>query len=266
MFPDLLDAVSRPAAYRRFSAEKAGRTASMVAFLSLVFVAALGVAVKLRLAPLFTETFAWLETNMPTIEFSGGVVSATPPGPTRLEHPRAKEVALLVDTTRKDAVTADQLKEAKVLAYLTSNALYLDRGSGPIETIDLSKASAERPVKVDAETYKGMERAFDWIFYPALLLFFFLAFALSIGAMGLLYALAGMLIASALGTALDFGRLWKVAIHAQTAGCLLYSLDAVSPVAIPLLPMVSAGLTLTFLWLGVRAHASADAPPPLPAA
>ncbi|MBI3566203.1 MAG: DUF1189 family protein [Elusimicrobia bacterium] len=266
MFPDLLDAVSRPAAYRRFSAEKAGRTASYVAFLSLIFVAAIGVAVKLRLAPLFTETFSWLETNMPTIDFAGGVVTATPPGPTRLEHPRTKDVALMVDTTRKDPVTSAQMTESKVLAYLTGNALYLDRGSGQVETIDLSKAASERPIKVDAGTYKGMEAAFDWIFYPALLLFFFLAFALSILVSGLVYALVGMLLASAARATLSYAQLLRLGIHAQTAGCALYALDALSPVAIPLLPLVSAGLSLTFLWLGVRAHGSADAPPPAPAA
>ena len=210
MIPDLLDSLCRPAAYRRFAGEKPARTASYVAFLSLVFVASIGVAVKLRLAPMFTETFAWLETSMPELQFAGGVVTATPPGPTRLEHPRSKEVALMVDTTRKDTVTAAQMAEAKVLGYVTSNALYLDRGQGQIETIDLSKSAAERPIKVDASTYKEMEHAFDWIFYPALLLFFFLAFALSIAVVGLLYGLLGLIVASATHATLTFGQLFLV--------------------------------------------------------
>ena len=42
-----------------FAGEKNARTAAYVAFLSLVFIGALGIAVKLRLAPLFDETYAF---------------------------------------------------------------------------------------------------------------------------------------------------------------------------------------------------------------
>ncbi len=266
MVPDLLDALCRPAAYRRFAGENPARTATYVAFLSLVFVASIGVAVKLRLAPLFTETFSWLETQMPEIQFAGGVVTSTPPGPLRLEHPRAKEIALMVDTTRKEPVTPAQLEEAKVLAYVTSNALYLNRGRGRVESIDFSKSGAERPVKLDAAAYKEMERAFNWIFYPALLLFFFLAFALSMAVSGLVYALVGLIAASASHATLSFGQLFRLSVHAQTAGCLLYALDAILPFAIPRLPVVSAILTLTFLVLAVRAHARAAEETPAPAA
>jgi len=261
MIPDLLDALVRPAAYRRFAAEKPGRTASYVAFLSVVFVASIGIAVKLRLAPLFTETFSWLETRMPEISFAGGVVTSAPPGPLRLEHPRSKDVALMIDTTRKDAVTAAQLADAKVVAYLTSNALYVERGAGQVESIDLSKSAPERPIKVDASTYKGMERAFDWVFYPTLLLFFFLAFALSIAVSGLVYGLVGLVVASAQHAPLSYGQLFRLGVHAQTAGCLLYSLDAVLPFAIPALPLLSAAAGLTFLWLGVRACGPTAAAP-----
>lgn len=266
MIPDLLDALVRPASYRRFAIEKPGRTASYVAFLSVVFVAALGVAVKLRLAPLFTETFNWLETQMPAITLAGGTVSATPPGPLRLAHPREKDVALMIDTTRKDPVTAAQLADAKVLAYLTSNALYLERGPGQLESIDLTKSAPERPIKVDAATYKDMERAFNWVFYPALLLLFFLAFALSVAAAGLFYALVGLILASVAEAPLGFAALFRIGIHAQTAGCLLYALDAVLPFAIPALPLVSLALSLTFLWLGVRASRPQAPAPAAPAA
>ena len=266
MLPDLIDSFLRPGAYRRFAEEKSGRTARYIAFLSLIFVAAIGVSVKIRLAPLFTETFAWLETKMPAIEFAGGGATSTAAGPTRIEHPRLSGVAVMIDTTRKDPVTPAQMADAKVLAYLTNTALYLDRGQGRIEAIDLSKSVPDRPVKIDAGTYKDMERAFDWVFYPSLLLFFFLAFAASLGFCGLLYALIGMAMASFAHGALTFGRLFRIAVHAQTAGSLLYALDALLPIAIPLLPFLSAALSLVFLWRGVRAAAASSAEPPVPAA
>ena len=268
MIPDLLDALVRPASYRRFAAEKSARTASYAAFLALIFIGGLGIAVKLRLAPLFTETFVWLETSMPTLKFAtGGVTSATP-GPLRLEHPRTKEVAVVIDTARKDPVTSQMMNDAKVIAYLTNNALYLDRGQNHLETIDLTKSAPEREVTVDATMYKEMERAFDWVFYPALMLFFFLAFALALALSGLAYALVGMIFASLAGGSLEFAALFKIALHAQTAGSLLYALDATLPTTIPFFQVVSVGLSLTFLWLGVKAVVKAGPPaePPVPAA
>ena len=265
MIPDLLDALIRPDAYRRFAGEKPARTAASIAFLSLIFMGSIGIAVKLRLAPLFDETFHWLETTMPAVTFANGTVTSTAPAPLRLEHPRMKEVALMVDTSRKDPVTAQQMADAKVLAYLTSNALYLKRGDddkAQLETIDLAKSTAERPVTVDANSYKDMERAFDWVFYPALMLFFFMTFAVSIAFCGLLYALIGLAMASLAGAALNFATLFRLGVHAQTAGCLLYSLDALLPRSIPYFQFVSVFLSLGYLWYGVRAAAVPSAPAP----
>jgi hypothetical protein len=67
MIEDLLDSIARPAAYRRFFDEKTSRTTAYVAFLSLIFVAAAAVSIKLRLTHLFNETFEWLQTEVPPI-------------------------------------------------------------------------------------------------------------------------------------------------------------------------------------------------------
>jgi hypothetical protein len=257
MMTDLLDSLLRPRAYPRFAAEKKARTASYIAFLSLIFVGALGIAVKLRLAPFFTETFTWLETTMPTISFSNGVVTSAAPGPLRLEHPRGKELAVMIDTARKETVSLSQMKDANVLAYLTANALYLQRGEGRIEAIDLTKSTSTRPVVVDSNSYKELERAFNWIFYPGLLLFFFVAFAASLAATALMYALIGLIFASVAGGAVGFGPLYRIGVHVQTAGCLLYSLDAVSPRAIPFSQLASFAASLVLLWLGIQATVSA---------
>ena len=268
MIPDLLDALVRPAAYRRFAAEKAARTASYAAFLSLIFVGGLGIAVKLRLAPMFTETFVWLETSMPTLQFAAGGVTSPTPGPLRLEHPRTKEVAVMIDTARKEPVTLQQMNDAKVIAYLTGSALYMNRGQNQLETIDLTKSAPERNVTVDASMYKEMERAFDWVFYPALMLFFFLAFAIALALSAVVYALAGLILASLAGGSVEFAALFRIALHAQTAGSLLYALDATLPMTIPYFQFVSVALSLTFLWLGVKAVVKAGPPgePPVPAA
>jgi hypothetical protein len=267
MIPDLLDSILRPAAYRRFAAEKTARTARYAAFLSLIFVGGFGVEVKLRLVPMFAETFSWLETAMPPLTFAAGGVTSPAPGPLRLEHPRTKEIAVMIDTARKEPVTLAQMNDAKVIAYLTGDALYLNRGQNQLQTVDLTKSAPERPTTVDAGTYKEMEREFDWLFYPALMLLAFLAFALSLALAGLFYALAGLVLAPLAGGSLEYAALFRIAVHAQTAGSLLYALDASLPRTIPYFQLASVALSLLLLWVGVRAAAkAAPAEPPASAA
>ena len=266
MFNDLIASLTSPSSYRRFAGERPVRTAAYTAFLSLIFVAALAVAIKIRLAPLFDQTFDWLKTSMPAVTFAAGKVTSSAAIPTRVEHPRFKEVAVMIDTSRTDPVTPAQMKEAKTLAYLTSNAFYLERNDR-IEIFDLAKSSSERAVTVDAKTYAEMERAFNWIFYPFLILFFFVLFCLSLSFFGLLYALAGMLIASLTGAELSFGALFQLALHAQSAAVLLRSADALLPARIPLAGGASLALSVAYLTLAIRAAGRrGDAPPPAPAA
>ena len=257
---DLLDSLA-PSAYPRFAGEGPARTSRYVAFLSIIFLAALGTAIKLKLAPLFAETFAWIETSMPVIQFTATGAKSDPPGPLRLEHPRAKEIALMIDTNRQTPVSATELADQKVLAYLTARTLYLEQNRGPLKTIDLTKAAPDRPFTVDAPVYKGLERGFNWIFYPTVLLIAFLGFAASIGVSSLMHALIGTVIASSSNATLSFSQLVRLGIHAQTAGCLLYSLDMLLPFAIPLLPLLSFACSLTFLWLGIRATATPSTAP-----
>lgn len=261
MLPDLLDALVRPAAYRRFRAEKAARTASYVAFLSMIFVGGLGVEIKLRLAPFITDTFAWFETRMPEIHYEKGVVTTKPAGPMVLIHPRAKELALKIDTARTEPVTAQTMKDEGVLAFLTGDAVYMG-GGAEFQKMDLSKPASPEPVTIDASTYRGMEKAFDWVVYPSALLFAFLVFALMLTVFGGLCALAGLMMASLAGGEMGFAELFRIAVHAQTAGALLYVLDTVLPFALPAVyPLVALALSLTYTWLGVRSTVGAAAPP-----
>ncbi len=260
MIPDLLASLT-PSTYPRFADEKTARTSRYVAFLSIIFLAALGIAIKLRLTPLFTQSFAWLETSMPVIQFTGSAVKSNPPGPLRLEHPRYKDIALMIDTTRVGPLTAAEFSDKKVVAFLTARELYLAQNNNQMRVIDLSKTAANKPFTVDAAVYRGLERGFNWIFYPTVLLIAFLGFATSIGVCALMYALIGMILASMSKATLSFGQFTRLGIHAQTAGCLLYSLDTLLPFAIPLLPLISFGFSLTVFWLGVRATSSPSATP-----
>ena len=195
MFTDLIASLTSPSAYRRFAGEKPLRTAAYTAFLSLIFVVALSVAIWILLTPPFDQTFDWLKTTMPAITFSAGKLTSTAPTPTLVEHPRFKEVAVMIDTSRTEPVTAAQMKDAKALAYLTSNALYMER-DGRLEVFDLSKSASAKTITVDAQSYGEMERVFNWVFYPLVILFFFVIFCISLCFFAAIYGLAGMLVAS----------------------------------------------------------------------
>ena len=204
---------------------------------------------------------------MPAITFAAGKVTSTAAVATRVEHPRFKEVAVMIDTGRTDPVTPAQMKEAKTLAYLAGNAFYLERDNR-IEVFDLSKSSSERSVTVDAQSYGEMERAFNWIFYPVVLFLFFFLFCVSLSFFGLIYALAGMLVAALSGAELSFGALFRLALHAQSAAVLLRAADTLSPVRIPLAASVSLILSMTYLTLAIRAagRPQTDPLPPAPSA
>ncbi|MDX6769493.1 MAG: DUF1189 family protein [Elusimicrobiota bacterium] len=261
MLSDLLGSVSSTAAYRRFAAQKASRTMLYLAFLSFVFTAAGTVALRLRLGPVVDETFSWLEKEVPTLTFSKGAVTSAAPGPTRLAHPRAPEVAILIDTTRTTPVTITDLEDAKVLAFLSANALYMEKEKGSLTSYDLSKAAMERPVTVDAAFYREAAKALKTVVYPATILTLFLMFAAWTAFCALFYALLGLLFNSLAGGALGFGQLFQMAVHAQTASTLLRAVMAFLPFAIPAAGLVALLVTSGYLWLGVRAAARPDLAP-----
>lgn len=261
MLQDLLGSVASTSAYRRFAAQKASRTMLYLAFLSLVFTGAGTVALRLRLGPVVDETFAWLEKEVPPLTFSKGVVTSAAPGPTRLAHPRAPEVAVMIDTARTTPISPADMSEAKVLAYLTANALYLQKERGSIQSHDLTKAAMERPVTVDAAFFREAGKALKTILYPATVISLFLMFAAWTALCALFYALVGLLLNSVAGGALGFGQLFQLAVHAQTGSTLLRAALAFLPFAVPAAGLAMLAVTTAYLWLGVRANARPD---PLP--
>ena len=259
MLSDLLGSIASTAAYRRFATQKASRTMLYLAFLSLIFTGAGTVALRLRLGPVIDETFVWLEKSVPTLTFDKGVATSTAPGPTKLSHPRAPEVAVMIDTARTTPVSAADMEEAKVLAYLTSNAMYMQKERGSVQSYDLSKAAMERPVTVDAAFFREAAKALKTVVYPATILSLFLMFAAWTALCGVFYAVLGMIFNSVAGGALGFGQLYQMGVHAQTASTLLRVVLAFLPFAIPAAGLVSLLVTTAYLWLGVRAAARPEA-------
>lgn len=258
MIQDLLGSIASTQAYRRFAAEKASRTILYLFFISLIFTIGGAIAMQLRIAPVVDETFAWLGAEVPTLTFSGGKVTSPESAPKRIEHPKAPEVAIMIDTARTEPVPLQTMKEAKVLAYLTNNALYIEQQQGRVEVYDLSKAAIERPMVVDAKFFRDAAGALKRVVYPlAIITVFFFAAAWTAAA-GLLYALLAMLLNSATGGTLAFGSLYQIAIHAQTAALLLRIILAYLPFVVPMAGMLTLVITTVYLWIAVKANAAAQ--------
>lgn len=261
MLEDLFGAIASSQAYRRFATQKTSRTMLYLFFISLLFTLGGTMALRLRLSPLIDEAFAWLGDQAPTVTFSGGKATSASPTPTRLSHPKAPEAGMMIDTARETPVLAQEMREAKVIAYLTNNAVYVEEREGQLRSYDLSKAGVERPLVVDAKFYREMASGLKAALVPIALVILFAFSAAWIAIAGLIYALFGLLINSLAGGSLAFGALFSVAIHAQTAALLMRMVMAFLPVVVPLSGLLTIVVTTVYLWMGVRANANAVALP-----
>ncbi len=261
MIQDLLGSIASTQAYRRFAAEKTSRTVLYLFFISLLFTIGGGVAMQIRIGPIVDETFAWLGAEVPTLTFSAGKVTSADPAPKRLAYPKAPEVAVMIDTARTEPVTRQVMQDAKVLAYLTNNALYIEQQQGKIEIYDLSKAALERPMIVDAKFFRDAAGALKKIVYPLAILAVFVLASAWTAFMGLLYALLAMLLNSIAGGALAFGGLYQIAIHAQTSALLARIVLSFLPFTIPMSGLITILITSVYLWMAVKANLAADQTP-----
>jgi hypothetical protein len=255
MIQDLLGSIASAQAYRRFASEKASRTVLYLFFIGLLFTIGGSIAMQIRIGPVVDATFAWLAAEVPTLTFSAGKVTTVDPTPKRIVHPQAPEVALMIDTARTEPVTLQTLQDAKVVGYLTGNALYMEQQQGKVEIYDLSKAALDRPLTVDAKFFQEAAGALKKVVYPLAILTVFIFAAAWTALAGLFYALLAMLLQSIMGGSLAFGALFQLAIHAQTAALLARMALAFLPFAIPLAGLITILVTSGYLWLAVRANA-----------
>ena len=258
MIQDLLGSIASTQAYRRFAAEKTSRTVLYLFFISLLFTIGGGVAMQVRIGPVVDETFAWLGREVPTLTFSAGKVTSSDPAPKRLVHPQASEVAVMIDTARTEPGTLQTMQDAKVLAYLTNNALYIEQQRGKVEVYDLSRAALERPLVIDAKFFRDAAGALKKVVYPLAILTVFIFAAAWMAFAALLYSLLAMLLNWVAGGSLVFGSLYQIAIHAQTTALLARIIMAFLPFAVPLSGLLTLFITSAYLWMAVKANAAAE--------
>ncbi|MBI3288508.1 MAG: DUF1189 family protein [Elusimicrobia bacterium] len=258
MIQDFLGAIASAQAYRRFAAEKTARTLLYLCFISFLFTVGGTIAMRMRVGPMIDETFQWLESQVPTLVLSGGKVTSTIAEAKRLSHPSAPEVAVMIDTLRTAPVLAQDMHDAKVIAYLTNNALYVEERPGEIRPYDLSKAGLDRPVTIDAKFFHDAGGALKTVIYPVAVVVVFAFAAAWTAFAALLYAVLGLLFNALAGSTLTFGTLYRIAIHAQTTALLLRIAMSFMPFVVPMSALLTIMVTSSYLWMGVRANARLD--------
>lgn len=263
MIFDPVNSVAAPSFYRKVSGQSFGRSFLYISYLVAVFALCATVALKVKVGPTIDETFTWLERSVPTLTYADGKITSAQPGPVRLQHPRLSDVSLMIDTGRTDAVTPQQMEDAKVLGFLTSTAFYLKEQNGSLRVYDLSKgAQAGKPVTIDAAFYRNAALVMGRLLYPGALVAAFCIFLAWKIFTTVLYSLAAMMINAFAGARLEYAPLLNIAVYAQTPAILLAILSLFLPFAIPGYTLLCVAITCGYIWLGVKQH-SASAPPSL---
>jgi len=260
MLLDPVNAVTSFDFYKALAKQSFGRSLLYLAYIGLVFSLLATFALKLKIGAAVDDTFDWLAKSVPAMTYADGKLSSTAPMPLRLQSPRAPEIALMIDTTRTDAVSPQLMTDQKVTAYVTANALYLKQTNGELRVWDLSKPQGQpqagggpaQPIRIDADFFKSAGTVLDRVMYPVAFVIIFVLFVVWKLLTSVFFSLIGLLV-NALGQgALEYGALLNLAVYAQTPAIALQVLSLFLPFAVPGGTIISLGLTTLYLWLAVK--------------
>lgn len=267
MIFDPVNSVSNVDFYKKVSAQPVGKSFLYIAYLAALFALVCTLALKIKVGPVIDETFTWLERSVPVLTYAGGRVSTPQTAPVRLQHPTIQGVSLMIDTNRSDAVTTQQMDEAKVLGFLTATAFYLREQNGELRVFDLTKsADGSKPVTIDAGFYRNASVVMGRLLYPAALAATFAIFLAWKFFASMAYSVMALMINALASGTLSYAPLLNIAIYAQTLAIMLQALSLFLPFTIPGFSLLSVALTGVYIWLAVKRHShSSSSPSPLPA-
>lgn len=253
MILDPVNSITSVNFYRRIPGQSLKRSALYLCYMAALFSIAGTVALKVKLGPVIEETFVWLENSMPPLTFSKGQVTSPLKQPLTLRHPQVAEVGLIIDTMRTEPVSAQQMEDQKIIAYLTANSLYLLKSRGRAEVYDFSK-SAAKTITIDADFYRKADKGLGKILYPAALIAIFLAFLVWKTAASLVYSLLAVTTAALLDAKLAYKNLFTLSLYAQTLVIALQTIFLFMPMGIPYFRLVAFIITGIYIVLAVKAN------------
>lgn len=254
MILDPLNSVTSLVFYRKVAKQGVGRSLGYLAYLSLLFSVAVGMAAKIHVMPVIQETLDWLSRSAPNLSFQDGKITSSAAGPVVLRHPRASEVAFVIDTARQEPVTHELLESQKAMAYVTMNAIYLNRGPGRLEVYDFSKAPPNpKPLVMDAEFYRRVGGSAGSVLYPIAVIGTFFLFLAWKALSSLLYSILGLALNQSMGGGLGYGSVFSLSVYAQTLVVVLQALFLFLPQRLPAAGLISLVIVMSYIGLAIKA-------------
>ena len=252
MILDPINAITSVEFYRKVAAQTVGRSLLYLVYLSVLFSIAGTLALKMKIGPVVDETFVWLERSMPTITFEGGKLSTKDQLPVTIRHPRIPEVAVKIDTVSTGTVTAQTLEAAKVVAYVTRDAMFLMERPGEMRSFDFSTAAAGKPVVIDGAFYRNAGMLLSRALPPISLALTFVIFLAWKTFSTFFYSLIALMVNAVAEGDLSYKSLFNLTLYAQTLTIAIQAIFLFMPVGLPAAPLVAMALTTTYLWLAVK--------------
>ena len=264
MILDPLNAITSVNFYKKVAGQGVGRTFLYLAYLGLIYSIFSTLWFKMHFLPLQQEAFQWLETNVPSITYSNGRLTTPTNERVTVRHPRLNWVAFTIDTSRTELVAPQMLRDNKVFAYVTANAVYIMQPGGKVEVFDLSKEPSAKPAVIDAKLWRQIDQAVTWVEYPLVLVvclttfFFWKIFA------ALFFSLIASMVNGLAAAGLAYKPLFNISVYAQT---LVLALTGIMMIVRGIPPffhllvgrlnLISIVVTTVYIWLAVKKNAAA---------
>jgi hypothetical protein len=238
--------------YKKVAGQSLGRTFLYLSYLGLLFSIVFIIFLKTRIWPAFQETFQWLAASVPAVTYANGRLSTPTNEPVTLRHPRLDTVAFTLDTGRTEPVAPQMLRDNKVVAYVTANAMYIMQPGGKVEVYDFSRSPSAKPVVFDAKFYGEIARALAMVLYPLGFLACFCLFLLWKIIAALFYSLIALIINGINEAGLEYKSLFNISAYAQTFVVAVQAILLLVPAQVPLLTLGAIVVTTAYIWLALK--------------
>ncbi len=252
MILDPVNAVTSIQFYKKIAQQFWGRTIGYLCYIAFAFALIATVAFKLFVGPEIDKTFFWLEKSMPVLTLDNGKMTSNLTAPLTIRHPDDPEVALTVDTARVDPVTPQMLESQKVMAYVTSNALYVMRRPGELRVFDFTSQKLNKTLVINTDFYESARHFLDKILYPFVLVLVFGLFMVWKTLASLFYSLIAMMVSSLLDARLPYNSLFNVAAYAQTLMVIIRAIFLFMPGPLPGAAPISLAVTSVYIALAIK--------------
>ncbi|MBI3297971.1 MAG: DUF1189 family protein [Elusimicrobia bacterium] len=261
MIKDIVRSIVDFSFYKEVPRRDVWATTAYIVVLGAFFSAAVTAAVYRNVGPRIREAVAWAAVAMPPMTVANGKLSSTVPGPTEVRHPDMKQVGLMIDIGRTAPVSAAEMSQKKLIAYLTADQAYI-MTNDRLEAYDLAKTKPKgETVVIDAAFYENMGATLLKVLYPIAFFVSWMTFIVWKHGSAAVYTLVAMLINAVAEGGHEVPVLYRLAVYAQTPVILLQALALFLPRPIPLFPVLAVVVVSAYLWQAIR-FAEPEGPPP----